>query len=1017
MFPFAAVGGNRPDFIPDARLGFLGEIVLRLFQLGRLVIRVGLHQPVACRILYSIPLQHPRAVLFQHQLHVLGLSQGNRHVFCNRLRSGFFYHHRLHEGVIFQRHRLLCGSLLCRGFLHRVFRFSIFRGSAAGRSGFHRQVQVAGNGIVGGIRDLDCQQISGFAVHGDPIAGELAGGSVNVQIKLASIRRIFEEVRCLAAAHGQHALGEGLAGGHFEAAAVQGQGFGGNGAVLDLEAVDRASGPAVLVLRVHLNGVGAHCGGRTAENAGAGIELQAIGNGAVELPTGQRAIGSFELHIHRSVLLKGAVFLGLNCGNLGGLCRNVQHKAVVAAARRIGRGRFHGIGAGSVGLAADGVAANGQAGVAGRDGHIPVHRRAGLDCQRHGRIHVLHQVLVAGDGDGAGLHDDLLSLGTGGLTAISGIAGLRLHHHGDGLILIVRRDGVSGTDRAGDLRLIAKPLISQGRRFGFLGLDFGLQGRSVGIDHRLRSALDGHAGQVGNVGHLAGVHGLLAAGVAAGAFHHQTDGLADAAGTNVHRLRVGDDRGVARIVHRVPSQLHAGGSGLIDRLQTVTHVGSRILGGQVGDAGAGHSTGGNDLLRFDRRQRAAVVRARAGNGQLDGLAHRAHGHFIVVVGADVYAVQLPQAGVGSAAGLHDRLQTIAYHRRVMIELHAHQLLTVGDSGGVSADRVAGPTAGAVYPQAEGAAHILLGHSVGGVVAHHGFLAGGVGAQPLIGDGGVGRIHALDRQNVAHHGVHVVDGNAVDLVGGVLDQELAHHVAHAAADLNAVPAVQAFQNFHLRTDAVNADNGIIGAGAGAQTHTLAVGGPHGRVAVIAGSGAAVLAQELGHHVTHVAAHADTAPVLAFRQNDGPGAYRPLAQHRVSGAGAGTHPHAVAVAADHGGVGVGHGGHTAAGGLQILAVHIAGAPVGRFHPVPSVADTENLHGRAGFVTADGGGAKGGLRPQTKPPADHGRVFRCRQCAGHGHQPDQQNCDKQNRKTTFHLKIPPFPLRIIRKAFHNY
>ena len=335
----------------------------------------------------------------------------------------------------------------------------------------------------------------------------------------------------------------------------------------------------------------------------------------------------------------------------------------------------------------------------------------------------------------------------------------------------------------------------------------------------------------------------------------------------------------------------------------------------------------------------------------------------------------------------------------MIELHAYQLLTVGDSGGVGADRVAGPTAVAIHPQAEGAAHVLIGHSVGGVGAHHGLLAGQVGAQPLIGDGGVGRIHALHRQNVAHHGLHVVDGHAVDLVGGILHQELAHHVAHTAADLNPIPAVVAFQDLHLRADAVNADDGIVGARAGAQTHALAVGGPHGRVAVIAGSGAAVLAQELAHHIADVAAHADAAPVLAFRQNDGPGAYRPLAQHGVSGAGAGAHPHAVAVAADHRRIGVGHGGHAAAGGLQVLAVHIARASVRRFHPIPAVADTENLHCRTGFVTADGGGVKGGLLPQAKPPADHGRVLCCRQSAGQGHQPDQQNRDKQNRKTTFH------------------
>ncbi len=790
---------------------------------------------------------------------------------------------------------------------------------------------------------------------------------------------------------------------------LQGQRFRGNGAVLNREGVGRRSGPAVLVLRVHLNGVGANSGSRAAQNAGGRIKLQAFRNGSFEFPAVQRAVGRFELHVHRSVLFKGAVFLGLHRRNLGRLRRDVQGKAVVAAARRVGRGHFNGIDTGGTGLAAEDAAIDGQARIAGLEGHIPVDGRAGLDGQRNGAVNALHQIVGAGHHDGAGLHDDLLGLGAGGLAAISGIGGHSLHHHGDGLILIVRRDGVGRTGRAGDLRLVAQPLIGETGRFGFLGLHFGLQGSGIGVDQRLRSAFDGHAGQVGNAGHLGGVHNLLAAGVAAGAFHHQTDGLAHAAGANVHRLRVGDHRGVARVVHRVPGQLDAGGSGFIDGLQTIAHIGGSVLGGQVGDAGAGHSAGGSNLLALDGGQRAAVIRARTGNGQLDGLADRGHGHHIIAVGADVYAVHLPQAGIGRVLRLHDGLQTVAHHRRVMIELHAHQLLPVGDGGGVTADRVAGPLAGAIHPQAEGAAHVLIRHGVGGIGAHHGLLAVHIGAQPLIGDGGVGRIHALHRQDVAHHRLEVVDGHAVDLVGAVLNQELAHHVANAAADLNLIPAVIAFQNFHLSADAVHADDGIAGARAGAQTHTLAVGGPHGGVAVIGRSGAAVLAQELAHHVTHVAAHADAAPVLALRQNDGAGAYRPLAQHGISGAGAGTHPHAVTVAADHGGVGVGHGGHAAAGGLQILAVHIASASVGRFHPVPAVADAENLHGRSGFVAADGGGIKGGLLPQAKPPADHGRVLCCRQSAGQRHQPDQQNRDKQDRKTTFHPKIPPFPLRI--------
>lgn len=121
-----------------------------------------------------------------------------------------------------------------------------------------------------------------------PLLVNSAGGGVDIHVDLLPLLGVFIGVGSNAAVRLQDVFGEGFAGIHFHIGAGQRQRLHGNGVVLDLEGVNHFRRPAVLVLGVHLNGVGTHGRGSAVQNAGVGVELQALGNGAGELPAGQR---------------------------------------------------------------------------------------------------------------------------------------------------------------------------------------------------------------------------------------------------------------------------------------------------------------------------------------------------------------------------------------------------------------------------------------------------------------------------------------------------------------------------------------------------------------------------------------------------------------------------------------------------------------------------------------------------------------------------------------------------------
>ena len=417
--------------------------------------------------------------------------------------------------------------------------------------------------------------------------------------------------------------------------------------------------------------------------------------------------------------------------------------------------------------------------------------------------------------------------------------------------------------------------------------------------------------------------------------------------------------------------------------ELVAHGGSRarsgiavVADGHVGDRpGGAHGGGQAAALR-------AAVHARAGHDQLDLLAHVIGGHGVGGRVAHLVAAHLPGVDYAGPGGVEGGGHHVAHDGRDGVEGYAgeHGVADHGVGGRAGDGALVG--ACARHAQLNGLAHVVGIHGVGGVGAlEH------AAHQPFIADGGGAGRYGLHRQHAAHHGHIVVEGNAGDLVVLVVDEELVHHPAHAAAHADAVPHGALLQHGHLGAHTVDADLGIALAGAGAQAHAVAVAAPDGGVAkhiAVIGIVASEV-QELAHHIADGAADADAGPVRAALQHRHRRAHRVGADDAVACAGAGAQAHAVAVVAgDISGALAGDG----AAHAEVIAVHIAGTAVRGLNLVPAAAGAENLHLRAGIIAGNGARAEIGRGAQPQPATDNGGVGRCHGGCGQNAQQHYRN-----------------------------
>ena len=436
----------------------------------------------------------------------------------------------------------------------------------------------------------------------------------------------------------------------------------------------------------------------------------------------------------------------------------------------------------------------------------------------------------------------------------------------------------------------------------------------------------------------------------------------------------------------------------------------------VDDAYALHLAYGLHLGGGDGVGGAAVL-ALAGNDHLYLVAHIAVGYGIFGgVSAHLPAVNHPYIIRLSVRGGQRGLQGIAHHRRVVVQGYAGNLVIGHYLAGNGGGNRAGIAANAGYPQLQGLADIIRGNGIGGVGADH-LGASAVVAQPFIAHGGFLGPNGLHAQHVAHHRGQGVQNDIGQLVIRVVGQEFILHPAYAGTHAHTVPLGAAFQNRHAGAHAVHANFAVAGAGAGAQAHAIAVAAPNGGIAY--GGGIRVIAaakvQKLGHHIANGAVDADAGPVRALFQHIGHRTHRIGAHHAVAGAGTGAQAHAVAVVAgNHSGT----GRHGAAGKLQIVAGHIAGAPIRRFHMVPAAAGAQHLHLGAGIIAGNGAGVIIGRGPEPQPAANH----RCVLGNSHGgcrNHADKHERNQQNSQETFHSNHPseiphlPWCLQYIRRS----
>ena len=490
------------------------------------------------------------------------------------------------------------------------------------------------------------------------------------------------------------------------------------------------------------------------------------------------------------------------------------------------------------------------------------------------------------------------------------------------------------------------------------------------VNGKLRRLDHDHRGFAGGVG----------AGVGAGARHGDAQLVALILGGHgvAGGSRAGDGRAVT-----VPLIGHGGLRRAGHGGQRVAHGGSRAHGGiavvaddHVGDRpGGAHGGGQTAALR-------AAVHARAGNDQFDLLADVIGGDGIGGRVAHLIAAHLPGVDHAGSGRVEGSGHHVAHDRRDGVEGYAREDGVAEHGVGGRAGNGALVGAGARYAQLNGLAHVVGVDGVGGVGAlEH------AAHEPFIADGGGAGRDGLHAQHAAHHGHIVVEGDAADFVVLVVDEELVHHPAYAAAHADAVPYGALLQNGHLGAYAVDADLGIALAGAGAQAHAVAVAAPDGGVAqhvAVIGIVAAEV-QELAHHIAHGAADADAGPVGAAFQHRDRRAHRIGADDAVACAGAGAQAHAVAVVAgDISGALAGDG----AAHSQVIAVHIAGTAVRGLNLVPAAAGAENLHLRAGIIAGNGARAEIGRGAQPQPATDNGGVGRCHGGCGQNAQQHYRN-----------------------------
>ena len=376
--------------------------------------------------------------------------------------------------------------------------------------------------------------------------------------------------------------------------------------------------------------------------------------------------------------------------------------------------------------------------------------------------------------------------------------------------------------------------------------------------------------------------------------------------------------------------------------------------------------------------------------QGDGLAHIGNGNRIGGFIAALHAANRPYIGNGGSRRRQLGTKHIAHIGSGGVQFQAVHRAGFHNSSGRGAVRSALIAACAGYLQADGAAHIGIRYQIGssGALDALGAVLGL--HQPFIGNRGRGRRHALHRQHIAHHRAQVVDGNAVDIVLVIVNEEFIHHVTAAAAHLNVIPHRALGDDLHLSAYAVHANFAVLLAGAGAQTHAVAIAGPDGGIAHIGdGTGATAIAidrQELAHHIAGVTADGDLAPVVAAFQNGSRRAHRELADHTVVGAGALTQAHTIAIMADDGGIADSSAGRISAGS-QIITVHIAGVAITEAHLVPYTGGSQNLHHRTGIVTGQSLCIKRRGTAQTQPASLDGGILGCHRADGQKHQHKHQ------------------------------
>ena len=458
-------------------------------------------------------------------------------------------------------------------------------------------------------------------------------------------------------------------------------------------------------------------------------------------------------------------------------------------------------------------------------------------------------------------------------------------------------------------------------------------GRAVGAGGKSRRGLDGPRGIRGAGGNLRAAVGVddKPGRIAGG---DPGDGSAGAAGVGDAQGRCGgllialDDLG-----KRGYDQPEHG---------SLDHDGCRLAGGVAAGVGAGARHGDAQLVALILGRDGVAGGGRAGDGR---------------------AVTLPLIGHGGLRRAGHGGQLVAHGRRgarggigIVADDHVGDRPGGAHGGGQTAALGAAVDARAGHDQFDLLADVIGGDGVGGRVAHLvatdlpgiddlGLGRGEGGAEHVAHDRRDGvELHIRDH-GVAHHGVGRRAGDGA-LVGTRARHAELDGLAHVVG-VHGIGGVGALE--HAAHEPFIAHGGGAGRYGLHRQHAA----HHGHIVVEGNAGdlvVLVVDEELVHHPTHAAAHADAVPHGALLQHGHLGAHAVDADLGIALAGAGAQAHAVAVAAPDGGVAK----HIAVIGIvasevQELAHHIAdGAADADAGPVR--AALQHRHRRAHRVGAD-------------------------------------------------------------------